>query len=331
MLFTALSDTIMLPLATIFIVLLFGTRHLVFSSAVVAIVYMFLLTFRFLPLAPARARNVLRPQGRTGIIAHRGGGYDAPENTLAAIRKAAENGATGVELDLEFTADGVAILMHDSTVDRTTNGTGSLSSLTYDEVRKLNPAARHRLREQFPNEKIPTLKEAVVECLKFQLIIYFDVKGHANKAAAALKQIYNDHTVLYNQSIVCSFEPDVIYKMRQADREIVTALTHRPWSLSHQINGMPRFNSIWKHYWLVLMDIILDWSLHNVLWNLCGISAFLIQKDFVSVEYVRYWEARGIDVVAWTVNNAVEKTYFEKLLHCNYITDSLLQDCEPQA
>lgn len=50
-----------------------------------------------------------------------------------------------MELDLEFTADGVPILMHDDTVERTTNGSGSLRDLTFDEIRRLNPAAKHRL------------------------------------------------------------------------------------------------------------------------------------------------------------------------------------------
>lgn len=60
--------------------------------------------------------------------------------------KAAENGATGVELDLEFSADGVPILMHDDTVERTTDGAGRLRDLTFEEIRKLNPSAKHRLR-----------------------------------------------------------------------------------------------------------------------------------------------------------------------------------------
>lgn len=70
--------------------------------------------------------------------------------------------------------------------------------------------------------------------------------------------------------------------MRQADRNVVTALTHRPWQLSHLGDGTPRFNSFWKHFLYMVMDVILDWSLHSFLWRLCGVSAFLIQKNFVS-------------------------------------------------
>ncbi|XP_009871024.1 PREDICTED: glycerophosphodiester phosphodiesterase 1, partial [Apaloderma vittatum] len=242
---------------------------------------------------------------------------------------AAENGAAGVELDVEFTADGIPILMHDDTVERTTDGSGRLRDLTFDEIRKLNPSAKHRLWSKFQSEKVPTLKEAVVEALQRNLIIYFDVKGHANQAVGALKQLYLEFPRLYNSSVVCSFMPDVVYKMRQADRNVVTALTHRPWHLSHSGDGTPYFSSFWKHYLYMMMDVILDWSLHSFLWRLCGVSAFLMQKNFISQEYVRHWSSKGIHVVAWTVNTFTEKSYYENILECNYITDSLVEDCDP--
>ncbi|XP_037546083.1 glycerophosphodiester phosphodiesterase 1 [Nematolebias whitei] len=315
----------------VFVVVLLGTRSPTWSAVLTASVYLFLAMFRFPQVPSSRARQVLHPVGRgeVSVIAHRGGGHDAPENTMAAIREASKNGATGVELDLEFTADGVPILMHDETVDRTTNGSGPLSQMKFSELGKLDAAAKHRLRNKFAGEKIPTLEEAVKECIKLQLTIYFDVKGHPDEAAAALKDLFQKFPVLYNSSIVCSFEPKVIYRMRQSDPEVVTALTHRPWSLTYFGDGSPRFSSAWKHYWMTVMDIVLDWAHHHVLWRLCGISAFLIQKNFVSQEYVQYWAQRGVDVVAWTVNTKVEKELYQEVLHINFITDSLVEDCEP--
>ncbi|NXD03322.1 GDE1 phosphodiesterase, partial [Certhia familiaris] len=121
----------------------------------------------------------------------------------------------------------------------------------------------------------------------------------------------------------------LVLQMRQVDRNVVTALTHRPWQLSHLGDGTPRFNSFWKHFLYMVMDVILDWSLHNFLWRLCGVSAFLIQKNFVSQDYVRHWSSRGIQVVAWTVNTFAEKSYYESVLDCSYITDSLVEDCDP--
>ncbi|KAI4881371.1 hypothetical protein NFI96_015598 [Prochilodus magdalenae] len=318
----------------VFVLVLLGTRSAVWSTALTVSLYLFLALFRFPQVPESRAKQVLRPGSRlapggVSVVAHRGGAHDAPENTISAIRAASANGATGVELDLEFTADGVPILMHDETVDRTTNGSGPLSKLRYSEIGKLDAAAKHRLSDRFRGEKVPTLQEAVEECIKHQLIIYFDVKGHADEAAAALKKLYQKHPVLYNSSVVCSFEPKVIYRMRQADPEVVTALTHRPWSLSRFGDGSPRFTSTWKYLWMQMLDVLLDWAHHHLLWNLCGVSAFLLQKNYISIDIVQYWAERGVEVVAWTVNTAVEKQYCQQLLNINYITDSLMEDCEP--
>ncbi|RVE75623.1 hypothetical protein OJAV_G00000610 [Oryzias javanicus] len=319
----------------VFMFVFLGTRSPLWSTVLTTSLYVFLAMFRFPQVASSRARLMLHPavggaeSARVSVIAHRGGAHDAPENTIAAIREASKNGATGVELDLEFSADGVPILMHDDTVDRTTDGSGALSQMTFSELRKLDAAAKHRLRYKFAGEKIPTLVEAVEECMKLQLSIYFDVKGHPDEAAAALQHLYRKHPVLYNSSMVCSFEPKVIYRMRQSDPEVLTALTHRPWSLSRLGDGTPRFSSPWKQYWMTLMDVLLDWAHHHVLWRLCGISAFLMQKDFVSLDYIQFWAQRGVEVVAWTVNTDVEKEYFENVLRINYITDSLVEDSEP--
>ncbi|XP_010871050.3 glycerophosphodiester phosphodiesterase 1 isoform X2 [Esox lucius] len=320
--------------SVVFVGTLLGTRSPIWSTALTACLYAFLILFRFPQVPSMRARQVLRPTknaaaGGVSIVAHRGGGHDAPENTIAAIREAHKNGATGVELDLEFTSDGVPILMHDETVDRTTNGSGPLAQLSFSELSKLDAAAKHRLSDRFQGEKIPMLLDAVEECIKLQLTIYFDVKGHPDEAAAAFKELYQKHPILYNTSIVCSFEPKVIYKMRQADPDVVTALTHRPWSLSQFGDGAPRFSSPWKHHWMRALDVILDWAHHHLLWKLCGVSAFLVQKNFISPDYVQYWAQRGVELVGWTVNTAVEKQYYQETLDINYITDSLLEDCDP--
>jgi len=74
----------------------------------------------------------------TGIV-HRGG---SPENTLVAFRRAKAEGASSVEVDLEFTQDGHPVLLHDSTVDRTSNGSGRVADMTLEEVKKLDFGAK---------------------------------------------------------------------------------------------------------------------------------------------------------------------------------------------
>ena len=72
--------------------------------------------------------------------AHQGGAWEAPSSTLHAIGRALEAGATGIELDVHATADGALVVSHDSTVDRTTDGSGAIAALTLAEVRELDNA-----------------------------------------------------------------------------------------------------------------------------------------------------------------------------------------------
>lgn len=104
-------------------------------------------------------------------IAHRGYSSEAPENTLASIRKAAEKGFKYVEFDVQITANGEAILMHDNTIDRTTNGTGD--TLTTD-VTGLD--AGSWFSPAFAGEKVPTLREALKLCRQLGLHPYVELK-----------------------------------------------------------------------------------------------------------------------------------------------------------
>ncbi len=92
----------------------------------------------------------------TRIWAHRGASAYAPENTLAAFALAREMGAHGVELDVQMTADGRIVVIHDETLDRTTDGTGPVGWHTLDELKALDASAG---MIPFSGEKIPTLDE----------------------------------------------------------------------------------------------------------------------------------------------------------------------------
>lgn len=92
------------------------------------------------------------------ILAHRGASYDAPENTLAAFRLAREMGADGVELDVLLSADDIPVVIHDFTVDKTTDGEGKVRDKTLRELKKLD--AGSHFDYTFRSERIPTLDEA---------------------------------------------------------------------------------------------------------------------------------------------------------------------------
>lgn len=93
----------------------------------------------------------------TKNYAHRGFSGEYPENTMLAFRKAIEAGADGIELDVHFTKDKELVIIHDETIDRTTDGTGEVESFTYEELSKFN--AYGRFCGKFDFQKIPTLRE----------------------------------------------------------------------------------------------------------------------------------------------------------------------------
>jgi glycerophosphoryl diester phosphodiesterase len=95
------------------------------------------------------------------VIAHRGDKVNAPENTLTAFRQAAEKGADAVEFDVKLSADGHVIVLHDQTVDRTTNGSGNAAKLPLASMRELDAGVN--FSEEFKGERIPTLEEVFEE------------------------------------------------------------------------------------------------------------------------------------------------------------------------
>ncbi|MFG6150121.1 glycerophosphodiester phosphodiesterase [Halobacillus sp. B23F22_1] len=94
-------------------------------------------------------------------IAHRGASGYAPENTMAAFEKAVDMKADMFELDVQMSKDGELVVIHDTTVDRTTDGTGKVGEFTYDELQKLD--AGSSFSKEFQGEKIPTLGEVLDE------------------------------------------------------------------------------------------------------------------------------------------------------------------------
>lgn len=130
-----------------------------------------------------RVVAALKDQGDGVILvaAHRGAHLDAPENSLAAIRDAVEIGADIVELDVRLTRDGVPVLMHDASVDRTTNGAGAVATMTLAEIRAL------RLRGPdgaLTEMQVPTLEEALAEGAD-RILINLDLKAEAVPAVVA--------------------------------------------------------------------------------------------------------------------------------------------------
>ena len=117
------------------------------------------------------------------IVAHRGGGALAPENTLGAIRLGAAMGFKGVEFDVMLAGDGTPVIIHDETVDRTTNGRGEVSKMSYADlsVFTINKT-----------EKIPRYEEAVALCRELGICANVEIKpaqGHERATGEAVARM----------------------------------------------------------------------------------------------------------------------------------------------
>lgn len=95
------------------------------------------------------------------VIAHRGDSAYRPENTLASFASALELGAELVELDVQLTLDRHVVVLHDSSVDRTTDGTGEVGAMRLSELRRLSAGHPRRFGDRYAGERIPTLAEAL--------------------------------------------------------------------------------------------------------------------------------------------------------------------------
>ncbi|MFJ7729437.1 glycerophosphodiester phosphodiesterase family protein [Neobacillus sp. NPDC097160] len=112
---------------------------------------------------------------RPVVAAHRGVPSIAPENTMASYRKAYELGADMIETDVQRTKDGQLVIMHDYTVDRTTNGKGNVKDLTLEQIRALD--AGIKFKPEFQGEKVPTFKEYLNEFKDKDVVLLVEIKA----------------------------------------------------------------------------------------------------------------------------------------------------------
>ncbi|SDE92546.1 glycerophosphodiester phosphodiesterase family protein [Terriglobus roseus] len=145
--------------------------------------------------APALAQA----PGKIVVIAHRGEHLHHPENTLVAFQAAADAGADYFELDVRTTSDGKLILMHDRTLDRTTDGKGDVKSHTFDQIRSLDAGVK--FSPSFTGTKVPTFDEAL-DLARNKINVYVDTKDADPQQLVdtIVRHDMQDHVVIYGNS-----------------------------------------------------------------------------------------------------------------------------------
>ena len=154
-------------------------------------------------------------EAKTRFIAHRGLSSIAPENTISSYSLAANAGFWAGECDIQLTSDNVWVLMHDSTVDRTTNGTGLVKNLTLAQIKALD--AGSWFSAYFTGEAVPTLDEYLSMCKRKGLNPFLEIKAtnaditdsNLTSLIASIEKFFPDSSV-----ITATFEQDILLRIR---------------------------------------------------------------------------------------------------------------------
>lgn len=218
------------------------------------------------------------------VWGHRGASGYAPENTLSSFQLAVDQKADGVELDIQLTKDGEIVVIHDETVNRTTNGVGYVKDFTLAELKTLNANCTH---PEYEKEHIPTMKE-VFELLKpTNLTInielktgVFDYEGIEEKIVKLTKEEGFEDRVIYS-----SFNHYSILKIQEWNPNAKTAFLYADGALD-----MPTYGKA-----------------HHV---------DALHPDWVNLKYPKFMEEckeNGLDVNVWTVNTKDQILYAKKM------------------
>lgn len=164
--------------------------------------------------------------GRILNFAHRGASGHAPQNTLAAFLLAAEMGADGIELDVHLSADGEAVVIHDDTVDGTTDGHGRVSQMGLSELKALDAGAWFDRR--FAGERIPTLQE-VFDAVGHRVLINIEIKAergyHPPAQEAEVVRLIEDNQMV-DRVLVSSFAPSSLRRVHKMNSNIPLGLLY---------------------------------------------------------------------------------------------------------
>lgn len=158
------------------------------------------------------------------VIAHRGASGHAPENTLAAFRKAVGLGATFIETDLQLSRDAHFVAIHDSTVNRTTNGKGAVHDLTLAQLRQLD--AGSWFGSQFSGERIPTLEEILQFSQKNDVVFYLELKpsGAWGGEHALIGELRDSEEIA--RMVVISFDASMVLNLHTIEPTLMTGLLY---------------------------------------------------------------------------------------------------------
>ncbi len=227
----------------------------------------------------------------TKIIAHRGFSSAAPENTLAAFREAIAVGADYFELDVHQSRDGHLMVIHDATVNRVASGgeQGKVADMTLRELRKIRAGYPRRFEDNFPQERIPTLRRALRTAKgKIKVCVEIKVEGIEEATMQIIRRLRMEDEV-----IIFSFHYSVLEKFRELDADIP----------------------------LLYLRSVVD---STVIADAAAIRASAIgagRPTKVTAELLQTVHAKGMELWQWTINDPTDMQYLLEVGADGIITD----------
>lgn len=231
------------------------------------------------------------------VVAHRGGGAAAPENTLAAIRRGAALGYKGVEFDVRIAGDGTPVVIHDSTLERTTDGRGEVARLAYAEIARFDAGIRRG--EAWQGERVPRFDEAARLCRELGLWANVEIKAPRASERAVGEAVARAALELWRgaelQPVLSSFSAEALEGARSAAPQLPRALL---------VNR--RDPPGWVE-------------------RLAALECVALHADFtlVTEELVRAQHAAGRALLVWTVNDPQDARRLLALGVDTLVTDAL--------
>lgn len=231
------------------------------------------------------------------IIAHRGASSLAPQNTVAAFKKAVDIGADGIETDVHLTKDGKLVICHNYEIDETSDGKGKISDMTFDEIRQYDFSSG--FSSEFAGEKIPTLEEFLC-CAKDLEKIIIEIKTPERENNIAKKTVETVKEFgLLSKTVFSCFSTQIIRQCKAADKssriaQLFDMRTKNVTQILSDPTGFCKENDIDE--------------LHPIIF-------------FISEEFVKKCNESSVETYFWTVNDASSKDDLEKIGVTGIITD----------
>lgn len=205
-------------------------RYLVGSILAVFILAAVIYLFFAARSRPMSAHPFFRPDDSLLVMAHQGGDGERPSNTMMAFEHAAELGVDALEMDVHSTRDGVLVVIHDATIDRTTDGSGRVNDFTFEELQQFDAGydwptlaeESHRTDRPFRGQgaKIPALEEVLASFPEMRMLI--EIKQETPSIVQPLCDLLREYS-MEDQTMVASFKPQPLYELRRTCPEVATA------------------------------------------------------------------------------------------------------------